>query len=200
MSTKNIGRALLGTLLGALLLVAVPATFAAAPEAGQWSLGFYGGTYAPGPDDAFDDQNTFGLRVGRMITDRYGVGLSIGTVDPDYKALENAALTGVLDVENTLVDLGVFVAFRPKSRFNLFLGGGIGGAFISSSGQVTGPPGTVFYDDLTKDSATVHVGTGMIIGLSKKVFLRPMMKLRYFEAREDDEVDQEVSLGVGFKF
>lgn len=196
MSMNNLGRAL----LGALLLVAVPATFAAAPEAGQWTAGFYAGNYAPGPDDALDDQGTFGVRVGRMITDRFGLGLSIGTVDPDYKALSNPTLSGVLDVKNTLIDLSVMVAFRPKSRFNLFLGGGIGGAFISSSGQVTGPLGTVFFQDLTRDSATVHVGTGAIIGLGKKVFLRPMMKLRFFEARDDDEVDQEVSLGVGFKF
>jgi len=196
MSMKKLGRALLCV----LVLVTVPATFGAMPEKGDWSFGFYAGNYALGADDVFDDQGTFGLRAGRMMTNRWGIGASIGAVSPDEKPFSDPTLSGELDAKFLLVDVNVMVAFRAKKRVNMFLGGGLGGAIVSTDGQVTGTGGTVFFEDLTKDSLTAHVGTGMIIALSKKVFLRPMVKYRWFEAREAEEIDQEVSLGVGFRF
>jgi len=196
MLRKSISRVLLGT----LILIAVPATLAEVPEPGQWFAGIYGGTYDPGPDEILDDHSIFGLRFGRMMTNRVALGASLGFVSPDSLEPLDPDLNGQLEASFTLIDLNVTYALRPKSRFGLLVGGGIGGAFISADGHIDEPGGELFFEDVTSDSLTLNVVAGAVFNVGEKFYIRPQLRMRWFEAREDDQVDQEMSLGFGIRF
>jgi len=187
-------------LLVALILMLVPATLAAVPEPGEWFAGIFGGNYEPGPDEVLDSQTIFGLRVGRMMTNRVSVGVSIGVVSPDSKQPSDPLLSGLLEADFTLIDVNAVYALKPKSRFGLLVGGGLGGAFVSADGVIDGPGGALFFEDVTSDSLTANAVVGAVINVGEKFYIRPQMRLRWFEARREDQVDQEVTLGFGFRF
>ena len=191
-----------GMLMGCAVLVSGPAAFgqsSGSAEEGTWSIGFYGGTYAPGPDE-LDDQTTYGIRVGYGITPHWFVSGSLGRVSTESEELP-AGLSGEVETDFTLLDFsGGYVFFKPERIFRLSLLAGIGGAWASADGELTDTASgaTVVFEDLEADGFTVHAGIGPIIRLHKKVYLRVLTRFRYFDDREEDNVDREITLGIGF--
>ena len=55
-------------------------------------------------------------------------------------------------------------------------------------------------NNLDFDTFTVHAGGGVKIDISDLVYIRPGARFRWFEEREDDEIDQEITLAVGFQW
>jgi hypothetical protein len=167
-------------------------------EEGMKLFEIYGGTYDPGPD-VFDDESTFGLRFGFMMTERWAFIGSVGTVELAGTAVDG--MTSVnLESDLTLVDFSVGYAFRADKRFAIAVGGGIGGAFNDFDGQLTTPTLIARFNSLSKDSFTLHAVVGPVIGLSSRVYLKPVIRARWYEARDDDETDVQSTLAVGFKW
>jgi hypothetical protein len=179
-----------------VLLVAGPA--ADASDEGKWFGGVYGGNYSPGPDDV-DDEGTFGIRVGFVLTPHVSISGSLGVVEAESD-FNQTLFTGNVDGDFTFLDFNAFYIFRPESRFHFTVGGGLGGAFASFDGRVTGPGATLIFDDYTDESFTLNAGIGPVFRINDRWFLRLLNRYRWFEKREDDEVDQEITLGVGYVF
>ena len=180
------------------LVLTIPAAHAQIEE-GMKVFEIYGGSYGPGPD-VFDDESTFGLRFGFMMTERWAFVGSVGVVE-----LEGTATDGMTSVnlgsDLTLLDFTFGYVFRPGSRFAIALGGGFGGAFNDFEGQLSTPNLVARFDSLSADSFTLNVAVGPIISLgSSKVYLKPLVRARWYEAREDDETDIQSTLAVGFKW
>jgi hypothetical protein len=103
-----------------------------------------------------------------------------------------------IDADFTLADVSLVYIFKPEKKLSLGIGGGIGWAFASADVEVSGPSGSYTLQGLEDDSFTAHAILGPVLKLSDRVFLRLATRFRWFEGREDDEVDREITLGVGF--
>jgi hypothetical protein len=187
---------LFGAVVTLLLLAVGPA--AGAADQGKWFVGVYGGDYDPGPS-VVDDEATFGARFGYLLTPRVAISASVGVADAESK-FDQSTFTGNVKGDFTFLDFNAFYMFRPEKRFRFTAGGGLGGAFASFDGQVTGPGATVVFSDFTDESLTLNAGFGPVFRINDQWILRLLNRYRWFENREDDEVDQETTLGVGYTF
>ncbi len=169
-----------------------------ASDEGRWFGGVYVGNYNPGPD-VIDDEPTFGIRVGYVLSPHVSVSGSLGTADAE-SSFDQVTFTGNVEGDFLFLDANAFYMFRPESRFRFTLGGGVGGAFASFDGQVTGLGAVVTFEDFTDESLTLNAGLGPVFKINDRIFLRLLTRFRWFENREDDEIDQEITLGFGFAF
>ncbi len=167
-------------------------------DEGMMAFEIYGGNYAPGPGD-FDDESSFGVRFGGMATERVVLIGSLGQVEFDGTATDGMVST-VWDSETTMVDFTIGYVFRAGNKFSIAVGGGIGGAFTDFNGQLQTPTLIARFDSLSSDSFTLNAVVGPIIHLGSRVYLKPLVRARWFEARDDDEVDIESTLAFGFKW
>ena len=179
------------------LALTIPAAHAQV-EDGMLLFEIYGGNTDPQPDD-LDDETTFGIRFGNMLTENVAIIVSLGRVEFDGTSIDGMSVLD-FDSEHTLLDVTVGYVFRPASRFAIAVGGGIGGSFNSFDGELTTPTFRARFDGIASDSFTLHAVVGPVIGLGSRVYLKPVVKARWFEAREDDEIDLESSLAVGFRW
>jgi hypothetical protein len=125
---------------------------------------------------------------------------SLGAISTETDDLPSG-IDGEIETDIILLDLsGGYVFGKPDRVFRFSVLGGIGGAWLSSDGELTDTATmtTIEFEDIEEDSFTAHAGIGPIIRLHKKVFLRLLSRFRWFEAREEDEVDREITLGIGF--
>ena len=162
-------------------------------------LEIFGGNYAPGPDDVLDDEATFGLRAITMLSPKVALVGSVSTVNFEDTVTDGMTVVN-FDADILLIDISAGYVFRPDKRVNIALGGGIGGAFSSADGTFTTPLVKGFFDDFEESSLTLNAVVGPVIHLTQRIYLKPVMRVRWFENREDDETDVESTLAVGFKF
>jgi hypothetical protein len=157
-----------------------------------------GGAYDAGPD-VIDDSELFDLRFNYALSQKLRVGASVGFSKFESGALP-AGLTGSFDGEVVFVDLGAGYVFRPRKRLSFAVAGSIGGAFTSIDGAIQDVDGTPLFEDVTGDSLTLSAGFGARIAFTRRIGLRLLKRYRWFEAREDDEIDSDLTLGLGFRF
>jgi len=164
--------------------LALSATGAGAADVdpGQWAWGPYIGAYIPDPG-AIDTGMTGGLRLGYRASERVAFSGSLG-----YAPLEADDFD--IDVDLTLLDFNAWYIFRPEAKVSLTIGAGPGWAWVDAQG----PGGSSFSDD----SFTANVAFGPIIKLGERANLRLLNRFRYFDERDDDEIDQEITLGLMF--
>jgi len=180
-----------------ILLAGSPAE--AQIEEGKWMGEVFGGSYSPGPDDVLDDESTFGLRAITMVTPKLAVVASVSTVNFEDR-VSDGGTTVEFDTDVLFIDLSVGYVFRPDKRVNIALGGGIGGAFSSTDGSFSSPAVRGFFDDFDESSLTLSVVVGPVFHLSDRIYLKPLVRARWFENRDDDETDLETTLALGYKF
>ena len=211
---KQTKRLVLALFVVALMASMNSMVLAKAPEAGSFAAGIYGGQYKPGPD-ILDDQGTFGIRFGWMYTKHVGFSASLGSIkwesdDDEVKRLLEKEFPGAnlnasnvradVDVDILLIDVNAWYVFKPEKRFSFTVGGGIGVTSASADGEIRGPNGTLFFQDITDSSLTANIAVGSIIGITENFFIRLMPKARWYEGREEDAVDIESSLLLGWTF
>lgn len=182
---------------GVVLLAAiVPAAADVVPE--SWEFEIYGGTSDPG-FDVLDDDLVFGLRAGYNLTEYFNLTTSVGyfTTDDDVSSL---GFTGEAEFTETYIDLSAMLHLIPDKVVNPQLFAGIGYSFVSLDAEVTGPGGTLPSSiNGEDDSFTAHGGAGLRIDLGSRVYLNGQIRLRWYEARDEDETATEYTLGLGFK-
>jgi hypothetical protein len=188
------------TLCSLPIVVAISLLVAVSPAASQtYTFEIYAGNYDPDPD-ILDDDATFGLRLGHWFNKRVTLQGSLGffKVDEEFSEGETGA---EIDADIILVDVSLGYLFRSdKKRFRPVVFGGIGGSFASIDATVTTPNLIALVDDLDRDSLTLHAGFGPIFQVSERFYIRPSARFRWYENREDDEIDQELSLNFGWAF
>lgn len=143
-------------------------SFADNLDKGTWAVLVFGGVYKAKPH-GIHNENVFGIRGGYAVTDRWVVMGSLGHADFGRG-------------EHTLLDANFGYFFRPGKRLSLALTGGVGHAFVSDLGR--------------GDSFTMNVGFGPAIGLNDRLMIRVLNRFRWFENRDDDNVDQEITIGL----
>jgi hypothetical protein len=182
------------------MLILVAGTHAHAQlEEGKWMGEVFGGNYEPGPDDVLDDEATFGLRTAIMLTPRLALIVSTNLVNFKGTVTDGMATVN-FDTDVLLVDLTAGYIIRPDRRVNIAIGAGIGGSFSSTDGTFSTPLVRGFFEDFDESSFTLNGAVGPVIHLTEKVYLKPVVRARWFENRDDDETDLETTLAVGFKF
>jgi hypothetical protein len=179
--------------LGLMLsLLAGTAVAQVSPGAGTWMIGGYAGLYQPDPS-ILDDSGTGGVRLGRLMSDRLALVGSLGITKPD---VDDSRLDGDLDV--TLLDVNATYLFGGSGWFGFALTGGIGYAWIDANIKDSIDPdfGVCRGNRCdVDDSFTVNVGIGPVFKVGK-VNIRILNRWRYFDERDDDEIDSELTIGV----
>jgi hypothetical protein len=184
---------------GLLVLTVAASVSSSTAEVKDQSMNveIFGGSYAPGPD--LDDETIWGLRWGFDISPRFGMQTELSFVGLD-ETFSGPLISGNIDVDFTFIDISFMGFLFPDKRASVSLFGGAGGAFSSIDGSLSGPGGTLFFNNLADDSFTVHAGTDVRIQLGENFYLRPGARIRWFEGREDDETDGEYTLALGWNF
>jgi hypothetical protein len=185
---------LLTTVLTAML--AVPAS--AAVEEGSNSFEIYAGVYFP-DGSTFDEAATYGLRFGRAFTSRWGGEISAGYYEDDAVTGAGTVASPTLDNDLDIINIDLDVVFfaNPDSSAVFTVYGGIGWANTDwKQTDVVAKTST----SADSDSFTVNAGIGgrFYLGAEERVFLRIDGRARYFEDRDDDEIDFEATFGVGW--
>ncbi len=160
----------------------------------------YLGAYSPGPD-VLDSAATGGIRVGYNITQRFNVTGQLGFASTDGDK-SGRGRTADVDVDWVVADFSFVWNIRPNKKFVPTLYAGPGYAFGSADIDRPSGSGSLFdgLEDLDDDSFTFHGGIGCKWDLGDSFYLRLDGRLRFFENREDDETDSEITFGVGWKF
>jgi hypothetical protein len=183
--------------LVALALLGAP--FLAPPALAQEKEGeIWVGSYQPDPS-ALDDDISFGLRSIFRRPEGLGFGVELGYVAVSGEVTDGT-LTGDLDWDSFFVD-GVFdlpLGHSKKVVPAFTFGTGI--AFTSADSSIEGRVGSVEVDDLEATSFTVQAGFGVRILLGDKFYIRPAARVRWFEARGDEDLDTEYLIGFGRAF
>ena len=171
-------------------LFAISASAQVSPGAGTWALGGYVGYYQPDPD-VIDDAATGGVRVGYLLSDKLSIMGSLGVVQVDA---ENP-FRG--DLDSTLLDVNLNYMFGGSGWFGFILSGGVGYAWNDSNIKEPVDPefGVCAGSCDVDDSFTANAAIGPVFKVGS-VGIRVMNRWRYFDERDDDEIDSELSVAV----
>ena len=178
-----------------VLIVDLPA------EAGEAHFEIAGGAYVSGTS-YLGDEAAFGVRGGYRFTDRWAIQGSISRTElfDIYTPYVDAGL------DATFFDVSAMFFITPSRRAELFVYGGVGMArfdlgvgpirFGTGNGRVHVPRFGATVDDVF----TTHVGLGVNIRLSDKMYLRPDIRSRWLDDFDGGTVDAEPSIGLGWRF
>lgn len=158
----------------------------------------FAGELNPGPD-RLDSETNLGLRYGWDISRRLGFGFEFWRYETD-DSFTSGMTTASFDLDLDGIEATVYGFFMPEGRVTLFLFGGIGGVFADLDADVSNPIFSASLRHVQDDSFTAHGGGGLRIQLGEHVYLRPDVRFRWIEKRDDDEIDTAVTLGIGFNF
>jgi len=182
--------------LAALAMAAGAVGTADAQYRDDWTLAGTVGYYDPDPD-LIDSQTSFGLSLGHMVGDRWGYQLSASYVDPDQVVQPGIA---ELEWDATFVDLAFHWVFGKGDLLVPSVFVGPGWAFVGGRLETSDQGGGTSQELLSDDSFTVNFGAAVRIDLGEQFFVWPQARWRYFEARDDDELDLEGLVAFGLKF
>ena len=108
--------------------------------------------------------------------------------------------TGQVNIETWTADVSFGYMFATNGNFVPDVNFGLGGGFSTLNGAGQIPGNNVEFRNFTRDSFTLNVGVGLRILLGRTIYLRPLVRARWFEKRIDDDIDLEATLAIGFRF
>ena len=156
------------------------------------------GSYHPDPS-GLDDDLSFGLRTIFRRPDGLGMGIELGYVSASGD-VTSGGVTGSVDWDSFFVD-GVFdIPIGGSKKVMPAFTFGTGLAFSGVDSSVEGRVGSVDVDDLEDTTFTVQAGFGVRILLGDAFYIRPAARVRWFEARGDEDLDTEYLIGFGRAF
>lgn len=178
---------------------------------GSGNIEVYAGWYFPDDSGAGADYDdlTAGLRLGYVFTKHLGLQATLGWFEGDGTYTHPAYGKQTISPSIVPLDISLMGYINPDSRAVFTAYGGIGYAFQDADVDVNCNVLPDPVDDLcradkgareshTDDSFTLHAGVGAKIDVTESFYLRPDARVRWFEDREDNEMDWEVSLGFGW--
>jgi hypothetical protein len=179
---------------------AIPiAAFAAGPqptpEPGPWNASVYGGVYLP-DRDVVDTAATYGVRIGHPFALNFVASGALGFANLDGRRTRDG-VTADGNFDLTLVDGEIGYVVNPGRRFALTTAVGVGWAFVDGKVKFSDAEGLTGRSN-EDDSFTASFSVGPLVKLTERVSLRVVSRWRWFEARKDDEIDQEVIAALVF--
>ena len=170
-------------------------------EAGEANFEIAGGAYVSGTSH-LGDEAAFGVRGGYRFTDRWAIQGSLSRTE--LFDIHTSYLDTGLDA--TFFDLSAMFFITPNRKAELFVYGGIGMArfdvgigpirFDTGSGRVHVPR----FGATVDDEFTTHLGLGVNIQLTDRMYLRPDIRSRWLGDFDGGTVDAEPSIGLGWRF
>ena len=196
MNCRSIVRVLLGVLLFSSMTLGSSAR--AAVERDVNVVEVFGGLYQPGPS-ILEDGSILGFRLGRAFGRQYGVYGELSFVRTDGE-VDTGGIPGVVDVDYDLTFVEAIFAyyFNQHSLAAVSVFGGGGFSFASVDVSVSNMFVDETIENIEDNSLTVQAGADVTITLSERVYLRPGVRARWLEQRDNDAIDTEVFLGLGF--
>jgi opacity protein-like surface antigen len=182
----------------AVLLFAGGAVQAQSFEEDTFLFEVFAGQYMPGPS-FLDDETTFGLRGGFAAGNHWAFVGSFSVVEFDDTVTSGKARVD-FEIETFLVDFTANYIFRPDNKVNILVGGGAGGSFSDLDAEISTSDFGIRISNAEDDSFTLNAGVGAVIHLTDLLYLKPEFRARWYETRDDDEIDTEATLALGFKF
>ena len=180
-----------------LLVGSFGSTTSAKVEEDTMNFEVFVGSYSPGPDE-LDSEPTYGIRYGFDFTEKMGLQFELSQTGADDD-FTSGMVTGSFDLDVTFLDVSFVRYFKTDGRISPTVYGGIGGAFHSLDLIVSGPLVAGSFQNIEDDTLTAHIGFGARIQLGEsRAYLRPAGRIRWFEQREDDEIDTYFSLAIGW--
>ena len=146
--------------------------------------------------DILDDMVSFGFRGGYQLTPLISTHAEFGMLFTDGEIGSGALSTGLDYSGFSLAYLADF-NFLPDRDYHPYFFGGPGYTFISvdfDAGGVIGLSG-----DFEDDSFTLDWGGGVKFDATDKILVRPALRWRWYENRDEDSIDLEILCGVAAK-
>jgi opacity protein-like surface antigen len=164
-----------------LLLFLLPAAVRAQDK---WRIEAYGGIYHL---HDFENEVTYGARVGIKTSDHFGLEGSVGTFSTSFSF-------GPVKIKDdaTLVDLSLKAYLNPGGKAQLFLFGGPGWAFSNVNALGTSLAHS--------DSFSAHIGAGLDVKLTDHLYVRPDIRGRWLQKNNTNSLDVETTVAFGFSF
>ena len=186
------------SILLALVLLAWPSATAAQDTPDGWYVEAFTGAVSLGPSD-IDDDTPFGLRLGwKAPHGSWGLDFEYARLQGTIPNVADSA-TGPVDADLDFNAFDVSLAFYPvlQRRFQLAIIFGPG--WMSGAAKVKIPVSEDIsrVERLSRDTFTVNAGLGARIFFNENVYVRLDVRARYSERRNDDEIDQEYTIGIG---
>jgi hypothetical protein len=186
-------------LAAAVLLVSAAPTAHAGLGEDVMFFEIYGGIYNP-EVDALDSDTTYGVRLGGTIGTRLALSGTLGYFETDGR-ISTPSATGPIELSAWLADATMAYLFIPDSRVaTLALGGGIGAAFADFDGELTTDELRITFKNFGQNSFTLNLVGVAAFRLSQRLYVKPAFRWRWYEARDDNELDLEYTLALGFLF
>ena len=188
----------------ALALASLIALLSSPPaSAGEANFEIAAGAYVSGTTSFVGEEALLGLRGGWRFTDRWGLQGHLSRVD-----LFDAVSPFVdIDGDATFFDVSGVFFITPRRRAELFVYGGIGYArFDVEVGPIrldlpyASPIRLPGFGFTVEDDLTGHLGLGVNIRLSERMYLRPDLRVRWLGNLESSVADVEPSLGLGWRW
>jgi len=193
----NVRIAVVGVFLAAV--VASAASPAAADRGGSWEKELYFGTYEPDPK-LIDPVGTVGMRLFRVVTDPIAIGAEVGFINKTDIEFEIAPpdTVGTLEYRAAFVDASLRWSPIRFDRWVVSAFGGPGWTFVSGRVQASagGRPEFVV-DGLEADSFALFGGASVKWYFGQGFYLRLAGRYRWFEARDGEDYDRELTLALG---
>lgn len=184
--------AILAATLGAFATDAQAETY---PGTGEFEI--YAGWFWPDEEgDTNLDDLTYGVRLGYNFTEHFGLSGTLG-----YWEADDTAFGGFVDSDALFFDISFEWLVNPEDLAVFVVYGGPG--LVSTETSFVDP------GDFTKnflvdgEEFSVHFGLGARISAGERWFLRPDVRLRWFDDGHplngnDEELSWEATFGVGW--
>lgn len=175
-----------------LMVGVCPTAAQVPPQSMQFEV--LAGFYEPSPP-FLDADLLYGIRFGFNTGAHLMFELELAFQSSDSQVVE-MGVPGRIDYEAMLLDLSVGWTFAPRKKVNGMIYGGVGYANVDASVEA----GEASISGLFDDSVTVNLGAGLRIGITKGSYLRFDVRGRWFNSRDDDEVDGDATVAYGWYF
>jgi opacity protein-like surface antigen len=145
--------------------------------------------------DALDDMVSFGFRGGYQLSPFLSTHAEFGMLFTDGE-VQNGLQTIGLDYSGFSLAYLAEINFLPDRQYHPYVMGGPGYTFISLDvdGGLAGLSG-----DIEDDSFTLDWGGGVKIDATDRMLVRPAVRWRWYEGRDEGSIDVEFLFGVGAK-
>ena len=177
--------------------VATPATASMYPD--TWEKELFFGVYEPDPK-LFDPVGTVGMRVHYVATSQLSVGGELGFINRTKIEFDVADTDSTALLEYDAVFLDASLRWSPVrvQRWVFSAFAGPGWSFVSARVRtsVGDRPGEVV-SGLESDSFNVIGGASVKWYFGQGFFVRLAGRYRWFEARDGEDLDRELTLALG---
>lgn len=164
-----------------------------------WYVDAGAGTWSAGPD-VVDADSSFVLRLGwKSPETRWGMDFQFGIDDGTISGLELGGLPLEVDLELEPLDLSLAYFPIMNRRFQLMVLFGPGWSWVSAKAKipVDDENNISIIERFGDDSFTVNLGLAARIYFTDKVYLRLDGRGRWYENRDGDEIDNQVTAAIG---